>query len=184
MSKPTGDLWPQLKKLLKPLLKPPKADHQEGAGKMGWWRERLAQQGPRNTGSRRVRGVCGVCGKGASWSEEVSFEQLPPPRVHECVPAAIVTLCCSRTEGVKQTGSKQCLAPFVSPLPFFCSPPSQSTGLLCIDFPHSAARQPLSAVLYALFWLFCIATTSPAVLSSGILWSVRMQRASWLDAAH
>lgn len=108
---------------------------------------------------RRVRGVQGVCvfvvTGGVSWSEEVSFEQPPPPpHVHKCVPAAIVTLSYSRTEGLKQTGSKQCLAPFVSGLPFFFSPPSQSTGLLCIDFPHSAARQPLSAVLYALFWLF------------------------------
>lgn len=127
-----------------------------------------------------MRGVHGVCGKGVSWSEEVSFEQPPPPppHVHKCVPAAIVTLSYSRTEGLKQTGSKQCLAPFVSPLPFFCGPPSQSTGLLCIDFPHSVARQPLSAVLYALFWLFCVPATSPAVLSSGILCSVRMQRAS------
>lgn len=94
--------------------------------------------------------------RGVSWSEEVSFEQPPPPppHVHKCVPAAIVTLSYSRTEGLKQTGSKQCLAPFVSGLPFFFGPPSQSTGLLCIDFPHSAARQPLSAVFYALFWLF------------------------------
>lgn len=45
VSKPTGDLWPHLNKLLKPLLKPPKADHQEGAGKMARWRERVAQQG-------------------------------------------------------------------------------------------------------------------------------------------
>lgn len=135
-------------------------------------------------GFRRVRGVHSVC---------VSFEtpspSLPsslPLHVHKCVPAAIVTLSYGRTEGLKQTGSKQCLAPFVSRLPFFFSPPSQSTGLFCIDFPHSAARRPLSAVLYALFWLF-LSTTSPAEPSfpslpfppsSGILCSVRTQSTS------
>lgn len=126
--------------------------------------------------------VC-VC---VSRSEELSFERPPPPapRVHKCVPAAIVTLSYSRTEGLKQTGPKQCLAPFVSGLPFFCDPPSQSTGLLCIDLPHSAARQPLSAVLYALFWLLLLFFSAPpppspaAKVSSGILCSVREQRAS------
>lgn len=152
----------------------------EGKG----WLTRVTAKELLGLGGWGVLAVCVCVERGVSWSEEVSFEQPPPPRVHKCVPAAIVAVCYSRTEGLKQTGSKQCLAPFVSPLPFFCSPPSQSTGLLCIDFPHSAARQPLSAVLYALFWLFCIATTSPAVLSSGILCSVRMRRASWLDAAH
>lgn len=107
-----------------------------------------------------------VCGGGCQ-SEEVSFETPHTPHIHECVPAAIVTLSYSRTEGLKQTGSKQCLAPFVSRLAFFFSPPSQSTGLLCIDFPHSAARRPLSAVLYALFWLFCL-PPPPAELS--LLW--------------
>lgn len=179
MSKPTGDLWPQLKTLLKPLLK---LTIKKGLGKWpgegkGWLNRVTAKK------QRALRGW-GVRGKGVSWSEEVSFKQPPPPRVHKCVPAAIVTLCYIGTEGLKQTGSKQCLAPFVSSLPFFCSPPSQSTGLLCIDFSHSATRQPLSAVLYALFCLSCIATTSPAEVSSGILFSVRMQRASWLDAAH
>lgn len=120
-----------------------------------------------------MRGVQGVCvcmcvGGGDHGVKKFPLSPpLPPPQVHKCVPAAIVTLSYSRTEGLKQTGSKQCLAPFVSRLPFFFSPPSQSTGLLCIDFPHSAARRPLSAVLYALFWLF-LSTTSPT--SPSLLW--------------
>lgn len=136
-------------------------------------------------GVRGVQGVC-VCGEGdvMEWRSFLWAVPPPPPHVHKCVPAAIVTLSYSRTEGLKQTGSKQCSASFVSRLPFFFGPPSQSTGLLCIDFSHSAARQPLSAVLYALFWLFFVPATSPAELSPGILCSVRMQCASWLDATH
>lgn len=128
-----------------------------------------------STGSqlRKTGGLGGCVVRGVSWSEEVSFEQPPPPppHVHKCVPAAIVTLSYSRTEGLKQTGSKQCLAPFVSGLPFFFGPPSQSTGLLCIDFPHSAARQPLSAVFYALFWLFFLFGPSPPPPNSPLAFS-------------
>lgn len=113
-----------------------------------------------------MRGDQGACACVVGGVTEVSFE--PPPllllHIHKCVPAAIVTLSYSRTEGLTQTGSKQCLPSFVSRLPFFFSPPSQSTGLLCIDFPHSAPRQPLSAVFICSFLAFFFVCPPPPPL--------------------
>ena len=184
VSSPTADLRPfQKKRYWRHWWSLLKLTSEEGLGKWpdgggGWLNGVTAKKDGGFLGGWGVFSVC-VC------VEEVSFEPPPSAHVHKCVPAAIVTLSYSRTEGLKQTGSKQCLAPFVSRLPFFFSPPSQSTGPLCIDFPHSAARRPLSAVLYALFWLF-LSATSPhrKPPSSGILYSVRTQCASWLDATH
>lgn len=100
-------------------------------------------------GFRRAKGVR-VCVVGGVI--EVSFEL--PPFSPSCPQVCPYSYCMSELQQDRRpqkSGSKQCLPPFVSRLPFFFCPPSQSTGLLCIDFPHSAARQPLSAVFCPFF---------------------------------
>lgn len=98
-------------------------------------------------GGRRVF-VC-VCAGGC----HRSFLWAPPfsPSCPQVCPYSYCTSELQQDRRPQKSGSKQCLPPFVSRLPFFFCPPSQSTGLLCIDFPHSAARQPLSAVFCPFF---------------------------------
>lgn len=105
--------------------------------------------------------VCGVI--------EVSFE-LPPfsPSCPRVCPYSYYTSELQQDRRPQKSGSKQCLPPFVSRLPFFFCPPSQSTGLLCIDFPHSAARQPLSAVFCP--FLYATSPAEPSIPLLTFLW--------------
>lgn len=133
------------------------------AGKVAWWRQRVA-----HWGHSRER-----------WE---FFKGWGVFRVHICVctPATLRSISVSlqllwlwATAGQKAS-HKQCFLPFVSHQPFFFSPPSQSTGLLCIDSPHSAARQPLSAGLYALFpWNTSPAAAPVPLLASTTVWERR-----------
>lgn len=112
------------------------------------------------------------------------FPLSPPPPCPQVCPCCYCDCELQQGRRPQTNGTKQCLAPFVSRLPFF-SPPSQSTGLLCIDFPLSETRRPLSAVLYALFCLFCL-PPPPAEPSLLLAFSALWERNTppWLDATH